>query len=84
MIQCTGTRYILQAEELAKETAGGIIVNYSGATQFARIVAVGPRVQDALPVGTRVAVEWQHTVPIKHQDQDYYVIESKCVMAEVL
>ena len=83
MLIATGSRYIIKANELAKQTAGGIIVNYTGETQFATIVSIGPKVKDPVSVGSVVAVEWNHTIPLKDEDKDYFVIEERSVMAVI-
>jgi co-chaperonin GroES (HSP10) len=82
-IKATGKRYIIKAEELATTTASGIIVKNSGATQFAIIVHAGPSVVDALPAGTRVMIDWNHTVPLKYEGVQYHVIESGALQAVV-
>jgi co-chaperonin GroES (HSP10) len=81
MLQATQKRCIIKAIELVKESAGGIILKTTDATQFAEIISVGPQVEDPLPVGTTVVVDWNHTVPIKHEDQQYYVIDSRAIAA---
>jgi len=81
MLQATGTRYLIQAEDLSRTTASGIIVKETTDTQLARIVAVGPRVVEPEPVGTRIVVEWKNSVPIKHEDQQFFVIDYRSVIA---
>jgi len=84
MIQATGTRYIVRSIEQEKVTAGGIFVSHTGETQLAEIVSVGPKVQMPLNIGTRVVLDWNATVPIKHNDQQYFVVEQSAIHAEVL
>jgi len=81
MLRATQKRYIIKSIELVKESAGGIILKSTDATQLAEIISVGPQVEDALPVGTTVVVDWNHTVPIKHEDVQYYVIDSRAIAA---
>jgi len=83
MLQATGTRYLIQAEELSRTTTSGIIVKETTDTQLARIVSVGSRVVDPEPVGTRIVVEWNNSVPIKHQNEQYFVIDYRSVISVV-
>jgi len=83
MLQATGKRYIIKAIELVKESAGGIILKSTDATQLAEITSVGPQVEDALAVGTTVIIDWNHTVPVKHADAQYYVVDSRAIAAVV-
>ena len=83
MIKATGTRYIIKAIELNLESAGGIILKTTDATQFAEIIAIGSRVENPLPLGAKIVVDWNHTVPVKHDNVTYYVIESGAVAAVV-
>lgn len=83
MIQATNTRYIVKAIELNLESAGGIILKSTDATQFAEIIAIGSRVKEPLPLGAKIVVDWNHTVPVKHDNVTYYVIESGAVAAVV-
>ena len=84
MIQATGTRYIIKPEEQTLQTPSGIFVGSSNDSQFARIVAVGPKVTDAVATGTRVVVDWRYTSKIEHDNQTFYVVESDNVIAEVV
>jgi co-chaperonin GroES (HSP10) len=81
MIKATGTRYIVRPVELNKTTQGGIILQSTEDTQLAEIIAVGSRVENPLPAGTRIVVNWNHTVPLKHENDTFYVIESGAVAA---
>jgi co-chaperonin GroES (HSP10) len=83
MIKATGQRYIIRALDLNKVTQGGIILRHSNETQFAQIVSVGPQVEDALDVGTIVVIDWNHTVPLKHEDITYHVVDSRAIAAIV-
>ena len=83
MIQATGKRYIIETLELKKITAGGIILKSTEDTQLARIISIGHQVEDALPLNSIIVVDWNHTVPVKHNDQTYYVIDSRAVAAVV-
>jgi co-chaperonin GroES (HSP10) len=83
MIQATGKRYIIKALELNKVSQGGIILRHSDETQFAQIVSVGPQVTDPLDVGAIVVIDWNHTVPVKHEDVTYHVVDSRAIAAIV-
>ena len=83
MIQATNTRYIVKAIELNLESAGGIILKSTTDTQFAEIIAIGSRIVEPLPLGAKIVVDWNHCVPLKHNNDTYYVIESGAVAAVV-
>jgi co-chaperonin GroES (HSP10) len=83
MIKATGKRYIIKAQEQKKESAGGIILQSSNETQFAVIISVGGEVEQPLEVGTVVVIDWNHTVPLKYEDVQYYVIDSRAIAAVV-
>lgn len=85
MIKPTGKRYIIEPEELKKETASGIILKSSNDTQFAIIRSAGPQVEDPLEPGTRTVVEWSRTIPLKDPEdgKQYFLIESHSVIAVV-
>jgi co-chaperonin GroES (HSP10) len=85
VIKPTGKRYIIEPEELKKETASGIILKSNSDTQFAIVKSAGPGVEDVLPVGTRVVVEWSRTIPLKdpEDNKQYFLIESNSVIAVV-
>jgi co-chaperonin GroES (HSP10) len=82
-LKATGHRYIIRAEELNYTTASGIVLKSSNDTQFAKICSVGGDVKDPLPVGTKIVVDWGHTVPLKHENVQYFVIDSRAVAAVV-
>lgn len=84
MIQATGTRYIVRSIEKEKVTAGGIFVSNTDETQLAEIVSAGTKIQNPLNIGARVILDWASTVPIKHDDQQYYVVDQTAIHAEVL
>lgn len=81
MIRATGTRYIIKAEALESMSAGGIFVRNTGETQMGVIVSVGPRIKDPLTVGDRVLLDWHCTLPVKHDNEDYFVVEQSAIHA---
>lgn len=83
MLRATGTRYLIEPEEQSKQTASGIILKQSNDTQFAIIRSSGERLKEPLPAGTKVVVEWNHTVPVKHENATYFVVEERSVIAVV-
>jgi len=80
-LQATGTRYVIRPVELTMATTGGIILRSTEDTQLAEVVSVGPRVEEPLPLGTRIVVDWRHTVPVKHENDALWIIESGAVAA---
>lgn len=83
MINATGERYIIEADELESMSAGGIYVKNTGATQFGIIRSAGPQVKDPLAVGTKILLDWNATLPIKHEGTQYYVVKYSAIHAVV-
>jgi len=83
MLKATGTRYIVEPEELETMSSGGIYVKNTGTTQFAIIRAVGPKLIDPLALGTKVLLDWNATLPLKHEGTTYYVVENSALHAVV-
>lgn len=83
MIQATTTRYIVKALDLDLESTGGIILKSTTATQFAEIISVGTQVVEPLPLGAKIVVDWNQTVPVKHENTTYYVVDYRAVVAVV-
>jgi co-chaperonin GroES (HSP10) len=80
-LQATGTRYVIRPVELTMASAGGIILKSTEDTQLAEIVSIGSRVEEPLPLGTKIVVNWNHTVPVKHKNEALWIIESGAVAA---
>jgi co-chaperonin GroES (HSP10) len=80
-LQATGTRYVIRPVELTLESTGGIILKSTEDTQLAEIISVGSRVVEPLPLGTKIVVNWNHTVPVKHENKALWIIESGAVAA---
>ena len=80
-LQATGTRYVIRPVELTMASAGGIILRSTEDTQLAEVVSIGPRVEEPLPLGTKIVVNWTHTVPVKHENDALWIIESAAVAA---
>ena len=83
MIQAVTTRYIIRALDLNLTSMGGIILKSTEETQFARIISIGSEVKDPLPLNAIIVVDWNHTVPLKHENETYYVIDYRAVAAVV-
>ena len=80
-LQATGTRYVIRPVELTMASTGGIILKSTEDTQLAEIISIGSRVLEPLPLGTKVVVNWNHTVPVKHENESLWIIESGAVAA---
>ena len=83
MITATADRYIIEAEELETTTSGGIYVKNTGATQFGIVRSAGPKIQDPLEVGTRILLDWNSTIPVKHEGQQYFIVKHSAIHAVV-
>jgi co-chaperonin GroES (HSP10) len=79
-IQATGKRCIIKPLDLVKESAGGIILKSTDATQLAEIVSVGKKVDEPLSVGDVIVVDWRTTVSIR---DGLFVVDSRAVQAVV-
>lgn len=80
-LKATGTRYIVEPVELETTTAGGIYVKNTGETQLAIIRSAGPKLQEPLAIGSRVLLDWNSTVPLRHEGVTYYVVENSALHA---
>lgn len=81
MIQATTTRYIIKPMELNLQTSGGIILKSTNDTQFAEIISIGSQVKEPLPLGAKIIVDWNQTVPVKHENDTFYVVDYRAVVA---
>jgi len=80
MIKATTTRYILKLHEQETMTSSGIIVKGSGDTQFAVIIDIGPEIEKPIPLGTKVVVDWQACLPVKHKTEQFFIVDCKAVL----
>lgn len=72
---------ILQAVELSKTTAGGIIIQGGTDEQTpARVVSCGHEVTE-VSEGDRVMVDWRYARPFKFADQQYFTISEANIIA---
>ena len=81
MIQATQSRYIIRAVEQTKQSAGGIILKSTDDTQLAEVISIGPQVKDPVPLGAKIVVNWSQTVPLKHENDTLWVVDSRGVLA---
>lgn len=81
MLTATTTRYIIKPVELKMESTGGIILKSTNDTQFAEIISIGTKVLEPLPLGAKIIVDWNQTVPLKHENTTYYVVDYRAVVA---
>ena len=82
-LRATGTRYLIEAEQQSKSTASGIILQHSDNTQFGIVRAIGPDVKEPVPLGAKIVVLWSATVPLKHESEQFFVIDQGAVLAVV-
>lgn len=67
--------------ELNLQTSGGIILKSTNDTQFAEIISIGSQVKEPLPLGAKIIVDWNQTVPVKHENDTFYVVDYRAVVA---
>ena len=85
MIEATNKNYIIKSLGLEKEetTSSGLIIKAQGETELAEILSVGPDIENPLAVGTKVAVIWQHAIPIILNKERSYVINKENIIGVV-
>ena len=80
MIQATTTRYVIKLAEQETTTASGIIVKGSGETQLGVIVDIGPTVANAVPVGTKIVVDWNQIMPVKYKNEQFFILDQLSIL----
>ena len=84
MIEAANKNYIIEALGQTKETAGGIIIQNTDETELAQIVSIGPQVtENAIPVGSKVVVNWGSVVKIKVGRKECFVIHADHILGVV-
>lgn len=83
MIRATTTRYVIKLAEQETTTASGIIVKGSGETQLGVIVDIGPKVENPIPLGTRIVVDWNQILPIKYRNEQLFILDQISVLGVV-
>jgi co-chaperonin GroES (HSP10) len=84
MLKATGTRVIVTRVEQEQATAGGIILQ-GGPKDIpqARIVDIGPRVEEKLTAGELVHLDWRGAAEITWNNGRYYVVDQSSLLARV-
>ena len=86
MIEATNKNYVIEAlgHESRSTTAGGIIIQHNDQTELAQIVSIGPDIEkNFIPVGTKVIVNWQASVPVKVGSKKAFVIHADHILGIV-
>ena len=72
------TRLIIKKQQQNTTTTSGIFVGQAlldGATVFAEVVDVGPKVTSDIKVGDLVLPDWRSVVPIQLDGETFLVVE---------
>jgi co-chaperonin GroES (HSP10) len=81
MIKAIKKRCIIERIEAEKVTAGGIVLQHSQEyNPRAKILSVGEQVTE-VKVGDVIVLDWRNTVPLKYNDQTYFVTEEGNIWA---
>jgi co-chaperonin GroES (HSP10) len=84
MIEAANKFYVLEAMGQTKQTAGGIIIQQTDETELARVVSIGPDVEkNPIPVGSKVAINWQGVVRIKVGNKESFIIHADNILGVV-
>lgn len=84
MIQAANKNYVIKALGQTKQTQGGIIVQTADETELAEVISVGPDVKEnAIPVGTRIVINWNSTIKVKVANQECFIIHADHVLGTV-
>jgi len=78
-------RFCILVRQVAptKTTAGGIVLTQSFDTTYGEVVSVGADVTKEVSVGDQIVLNWQQTVPIKHESETFYALNQDAVLAVV-
>lgn len=83
MLKAQANRYVIKLHEQETTTSSGIIVKSSGDTQLAVIVFAGEEVKNPLPLGTKIAVDWNLVVPIKLKNEQFFIVKEDGVLGTI-
>jgi co-chaperonin GroES (HSP10) len=88
MIKAANKNYVIEMieNENKNTTSGGIIIQHSDQTQLARILDVGPDVQESniVPVGTKAVVNWSAVIMVKIGNEKVYIIHADQILGTVM
>lgn len=83
MLQAVNTRIVCKRSEEVRQTESGIILQSDNSEQvYAQVLSVGPDVR-SIEVGDQLAIDWRNAMQLKHDGDNYYVIDEKSVLAIV-
>ena len=77
-LKAVKTRIICVKKEVKQTTESGIYLGNSQtgeADQWATVVDVGPEVKSDIKVGDAIVPMWNTVAVIKHNEQNYYVVD---------
>jgi len=87
MIKAANKNYVIEMIENANKntTAGGIIIQHNDQTQLARVLSVGPDVDEKnlIAVGSTAIVNWSAVVQVKIGDEKVYIIHADQILGTV-
>ena len=87
MIEAANKNYVIEMieNESKNTTAGGIIIQHNDQTQLARILSVGPDVEEknAVAVGTQAIVNWSAVIQVKIGGEKVYIIHADQILGTV-
>jgi co-chaperonin GroES (HSP10) len=81
-MKATQRRVIFELIKPSRTTAGGIeLMTDMGREHRGRVVAIGPRCEEAIRVGDVIVPDWNAVVGMKHADLDLYVVDERGIHA---
>lgn len=83
MLQAQGNYYLVQSVEVDKVSSGGIILRDTGTVQYGEICSVGGGIEKPLPVGAKIIMNWNQSVPIKTETQQVFAVHPDHIFARV-
>lgn len=80
MLQATRTRCIVQ-RITTTETAAGIILQRDVNTNpECVVISRGPKVMDAIQVGSRILVDWGRVGKFSYEDKEFFIVEESNIL----
>ena len=86
MISATNSNYIIKPLGVKQEntTESGIIVKqHSEESELGEIVSGGPHLENPIPVGTKVIVAWNQSIPVVINKERSFIVDQKYILGIV-
>ena len=87
MIKAANKNYVIEIieNENKNTTSGGIIIQHNDQTQLARVLSIGPDIDEKnkVDVGSTAIVNWSAVVQVKIGNEKVYIIHADQILGTV-